>query len=376
MDFVYSEFWDWWCAGADGACEDTHDVVVIQYRLAPGAVRYHSRGDGAPGPAARFLTDNMVAARVRDGDALYARAGPPQPAGPPLLEHGMFIVREANLEGVNARNRKKLFAVFPQLHRFHDHDALVADHFSFVVDHHQARQQAAQQQAQAQAQGASERGRRRTRKAAPLKLHLTRYVPDPLVPGHGFCPPPSNNYLPLRFTLPRHADGMRTGGQSALLTHDLLRRDAFAWPLHALLARHMTPPGEGGTRPPSGQTGGARPAARGRRAAQRRPPPQEFGDLWLSLPLQSALVIAVRRAGDGADGRYDATVLLRSRLREDPPGRRSPRPALLLPRLRLADPGSPSACDAAFQAALLPRLAQMRWDDFEAVSDSSEDRSV
>ena len=260
IPFSYATFWRWFRDDPAHILTPTTDVFVTVYSIDHPAIKYASSRAETP-----FLTRNMRALRVTDGDAITTH-----------FPNGLFAVMETAAFGdsddkarVKALRKKNLFIVFPKIVQHEDAPLIIADHYSCLVD---------------------DGGRRGT----PFHFHLTQYFP---AEGRFGAVLVEDNYMPLNFTLPADDDAFR-----AMLTNERMQAH------HAPAIRSVF------SRPwaePAAQTGGGH-AARLRRQRRRAivAPDASFDDLWRTLPLSRITVFGIA-AGSG----YDVTVFLTDRLR-------------------------------------------------------------
>ena len=297
IPFSYTNFWKWFRDDPEHVLAPATDVFATVYSIDYSAVKY-SQTSSSPIP---FLTRNMRAMRVADGDALTTH-----------FPGGLFAGMESAAFGdgdekarTKALRKKNLFIVFPKVVQHEGVPIVIADHYSLrvarkarqtafggcgrttlrVVKHASGVRQAAYLR---QAAVVDDGGNRKT----PLHFHITEYFPAPGSYGAVLV---EKNYMPLNFTLPPVV------AFKAMLVSERLRTQ-YATAMHSVFSR---PWAEAAM-----QTGGGQAARRRVRQRAVGAPDASFEDLWRTLPLSRITVFGI-----AARSGYDVTVFLTDRLR-------------------------------------------------------------
>jgi hypothetical protein len=271
IDFKYHQLWRWFRDDPESILQSTTDMVAYVYQYQPQRTTLQGVARGRVN-LDKFLTPNMRAFRVKDGDPLLAE-------GTGGL--GIFVVMEADAFGGDrhekAIKKKALYVVLPKRHD--DQQVVTANHLSFVVNH--------------------KPGDRN-----PLHFHYTTYMSNET---GNWSRAAYDNYCPLNFELPTTNFA---AFKAAHLKTSLGQMDV---PVYRVFRRPYLPQSV----PSNTSGGGSKRRVTGRRRAQAAtdalPGQPTFEDLWSILPLQRMRVLGVKHGAW-----YHFTVDIRSRIFNTP----------------------------------------------------------
>ena len=275
VNWIYGDMWRWFTEVGEDVAYPVADVIVtifeanyevIKYRTAPSGQEY--------GPLEPFVKRNSQVHKVHATDPMVSAHSHSGTDG--MVQHGLYIVTDAPSASFDTmekiRRKKNLYVVFPR--RFES--IVVADHVSFCID----------------------RGDKDKR---PVRLHVTRYTPNDLVPGHGMVGHVRNNLASSIDAVPRDLEAFS----------DLLLRTPLILPYASLLRDvlmrpYADPPADADADTDIASTAGGsggkqkRRHQRRRRAAAAADPHRErrtpFEQAWFDLPLRKMVVIGVPSA--------------------------------------------------------------------------------